>query len=306
MKRIDLAISKVTEFLMDSDERTREFVKSVLESVKVENEDNIMAQIQVGHIDTITADISEYAYGEDYAVITFDRYRDEEGNEFESHEHARDYYEHQLRELWKIKKEFVVRNADGDGYYGSFDSFDDVVDYLESKGDYYFGDDGVSIKPYYFIYNEFEDVIGDETGYEDENSAEDEFEYLLEERVKDLVENLEESEPDEVMWDIVWNYNDMDIDVGLARMCNLAVVRFERGQFEGKTFLALQGCGMDLTPQLVAYKALKFGYITERDAQAYFSTKEKRDYFKYVVGKGFARRVYEALSIEKFFDEVEE
>lgn len=51
---------------------------------------------------------------------------------------------------------------------------------------------------------------------------------------------------------------------------------------------------------------LAIAKVTEQDARQHFSTKEKRDDFKHVVGLDLAREVYRKLGIEKFFDEAGE
>lgn len=301
MNRVELAIAKVSEFLRDMDENSTQLVKNVLETVKVANANNIMAQIQVGHIDTITKDISECHYAKDYEVLT-GCYRDEDGNKFETIEEAHEFYINKFKKHWRIMKDYLVSSADGMTVYGNFYSFEDAVDYISRRGELTFDDDGVSIKPYYFIYDENACVVGDETGYHNEEEAKRQFKVVIEDRAYFLVEDLELIEPDKIMWNTVWNFNKLDIDIDLAKKCKLAVVKFTRGQFKGMKFLALTGCDMDLSPLLIAYKALKFGYITEQDVYA-FGTKQERDYFKHVVGLEVAREVYRALGIEKFFDE---
>lgn len=302
MNRIELAIAKVTEFLRDMDENSTQLVKSVLETVKVANEDNIMAQIQVGHIDTITVDISKYQYGEDYVVLTGRRYRDVDGNEFKSIDEAREFYFYKVSNQWQIRKNYLVSSADDSTFYDNFDSFKDAVDYIYRKDERTFSDDGVSIKPYYFIYDENDCVVGGGRGYHSEEEAEEQFEIAVEEKAEELVDSLE-IETDKIMWDTVWNFNYFDIDIDLAKKCNLAVVEFRSGQFEDVTCLGFTDYYVDVFEQLTAYKALRFGCITERDAQTHFSTKEKRDRFKHVVGLDLAREVYRKLGIEKFFDE---
>lgn len=305
MNRIELAIAKVTEFLRDMDENSTQLVKSVLETVAAANADNIMAQIQVGHIDTITADISKYQYGKDYVVLTGHRYRDADGNEFKSIDEAREFYFHKLSNQLRIRKNYLVSSADGVIVYDSFDSFEDAVDYIYRKGKRNFSDGGVSIKPYYFIYDENDCVVGDGRGYHSDEEAEEQYEIAVEEKAEELVDCLK-IEPDKIMWDTVWNFNYFDIDIDLAKKCNLAVVEFRSGLFEDLTFLGFTDYYVDVSEQLTAYKALRFGCITERDAQTHFSTKEKRDRFKHVVGLDLAREVYRKLGIEKFFDEAGE
>lgn len=305
MNRIELAIAKVTEFLRDMDENSTQLVKSVLETVKAANADNIMAQIQVGHIDTITADISKYQYGEDYVVLTGHRYRDADGNEFKSIDEAREFYFHKVSNQLRIQKNYLVSSADDATFYDDFDSFEDAVDYIYRKGERTFSDDGVSIKPYYFIYDDNGRVVGDETGYHSEEEAEEQFEIAVEEKTEELVDCLE-IETDKIGWHIVWNFNDLEIDVDLAKKCNLAVVKFIKGQFEDVAFLGFTDYDDHVFEQLTAYKALRFRCITERDAQAHFNTKEKRDHFKHVVGLDLAREVYRKLGIEEFFDEAGE
>ena len=96
------------------------------------------------------------------------------------------------------------------------------------------------------------------------------------------------------MWDTVWAYGNRSyVDEQLAKECGLAVVQMT---VSGCQFLGLTGCGMDLSPQLVAYQALNFHYIDESDV-FHFTSKSKREYFRHVVGSTVYNKVLDVLGI---------
>lgn len=93
------------------------------------------------------------------------------------------------------------------------------------------------------------------------------------------------------MWNTVWNFNNDACDEELAKRCGLAVV-----MMDDQTYLGLRGCGMDLSPQIVAYLALRYGCVEESDVN-HFSSRSGREYFEHVVGKDLAQEVYNNLGI---------
>ena len=77
------------------------------------------------------------------------------------------------------------------------------------------------------------------------------------------------------------------IDPDVATRCGLTVFEYEDNEY-----LALGGCGMDLTPKLDAYCALSWGYIP--DGSDFF---RQPDYFKYVAGDSVTADVEQATRI---------
>jgi len=306
MKRIDKVLSQMADFLGQSDDQvqnkvTRKVFNVLTDRLRKANEFNIRAQITVGDIETSTLDISAYQYGDDYEVLT-GSIRDEEGNEFSSIDEAREFYENQCkdwRDLFEVKPSFVVHDdPDLTSVWESFEEFEDALKYvLHNRRN--FEDEGVYIKPLYFIYDKDGDQVGSDEGYEFESDAEEKAEDLVTEKIDEILYELEEYgvvEPDEIMWNTVWRFNDSEVDTDIAKKCGLAVIQFHNNEHENKTFLALTGAGMDLSPQLVAYKALKFGYVDESDIHK-FIRKLDREYFEHVVGRSVALEVYRALGI---------
>ena len=113
--------------------------------------------------------------------------------------------------------------------------------------------------------------------YKEEYEYEDEDE---DEREWQAIEQLKE---DLSYW-IVY-YEPHREDVNAAIECDL--IPFE---YDGRFFLALGGCGMDLSPKLDAYQALTDGTIPPESKL--FSD---RKYFEYVVGKELTKKVIEKI-----------
>lgn len=97
-------------------------------------------------------------------------------------------------------------------------------------------------------------------------------------------------------------FNDLDVlaywtiyfspcrkDDKIARDCGL--FPFE---YDGEFYLALGGCGMDLSPKLDAYQALTDGTIPKGSQFI-----EQPDYAKYVVGEETYNKVMEAIKLPK-------
>lgn len=87
----------------------------------------------------------------------------------------------------------------------------------------------------------------------DEDSKKEDLEAKKE--LLDEIENLEFVEP-ELYWNYCWRWERRSISTYAADKANLIVVRVD-----GTEYVTLGGCGMDLSPCLVAYKALAYGGI---------------------------------------------
>lgn len=109
----------------------------------------------------------------------------------------------------------------------------------------------------------------------------------------------EEENLDEIYWNIIYRFNEDEVDIELAKECGLVVV-----SVDGERYLALGGVGMDFKPQLISYVALRYGFISEEDCY-YFSSHARRDYFKYVVGNEVYERVLKRLGIYDLVEEEE-
>jgi len=114
-------------------------------------------------------------------------------------------------------------------------------------------------------------------------------------RVNDELQEFEnaEWETDEIMWNTVWNYRGY-VDRNIAMRLGFGILELK----DGTEYIFLQGCGMDLSPKLVAYEALNFGYIRPK----YVDKFRDSNYFKYVVGEEIFKRVCEKLGISQCID----
>ena len=85
----------------------------------------------------------------------------------------------------------------------------------------------------------------------------------LEKQLEELNDNINtienaDFEYDTVYFNKTWNYYGDDINREVATKLGLAVIQRKSDDQE---FLALTGCGMDLSPKIMAYQALTYGYI---------------------------------------------
>lgn len=145
----------------------------------------------------------------------------------------------------------------------------------------------------FVIYKKFKN---DELEEIESCSSEEEAEERLDEIIEDLVDELEHN-IHEVYWNIVWCYNG-EINHDVANDVGLGVL-----EHQGNEYVFLLGCGMDLTPKLIAYQALALGYVDE-SYLSYFEGYQLK-YTQHVMGKSIFNKVIKALGIEKFFKEDE-
>ena len=89
-------------------------------------------------------------------------------------------------------------------------------------------------------------------------------------------------------WTIYFEPEYMDVKVA----SKVGLVPFE---FEGTEYLALGGCGMDLSPKLDAYIALCHGWIPE-DSKLVGSDP---DYFRYVIGDTVGKEIEKKCKLDK-------
>ena len=306
MKRIESVIADARDFLNQSgdkaqDARLVEAFDLLVQRMKEDNKYNVSAQINIGQVAEERFDISDLEYGHHYDVVT-GSYRDDDGNEFASMEEARKYYENEFpQEKWKEFFELVKRfevYENGDEFWEGYDKFTDALEYIMSYS-YRFEDSSVTIQPRWYIRDEHGSDAGSDSGYDDEDDAEYAIEELMEEKLESVLDDIEEGgfTPHEVMWNTVYNYGENYVDLELASLCGLAVVdMYDGARAERSQYLALTGCGMDLSPQLVAYQALRFGCVSRGEISR-FDHKSNREYFEHVVGKYVADDVYRKLGI---------
>lgn len=106
------------------------------------------------------------------------------------------------------------------------------------------------------------------------------------------IEHKSEDEESLGYWTIYWEPMYMDAD--LATQCGLTAFRYTDPDTETDyDLLALGGCGMDLSPKLDAYRALRTNSIP---ASSKFLTDAQ--YAEYVVGKEMFKRVMDAVTLD--------
>ena len=130
-------------------------------------------------------------------------------------------------------------------------------------------------------------------------AAKDSVEEKLE-KVREEKDELDSAdfEYDECMWNTVWRYNDSDPDHEIAKRLGLGVLHTNDDDNE---WLFLTGCGMNLSPLIVAYKALVYGSVAEDDVRQFREPK----YFKYVVGDAVFKEVCQKLGIESTIEDAQ-
>lgn len=121
-------------------------------------------------------------------------------------------------------------------------------------------------------------------------------------KLKELEDELEgwekaEGEPEyeEIYWNTMWQPNG-EVNEELARRLHFGVLTFLKGPHDGEKFMFLQGCGMDLTPKIVAYNALEHGGVDPAHV-GYFTG--NIDYTHYVMHSDIFDEVVTKLGIKE-------
>lgn len=292
-KKLERVLSQLKTFT-NGDVKLKMLFEDLKEEVLRANAFNIEAQIEVGRISVESFDITDLMLGEDYDILTTTLV-DIEGNVFVSEEEAEKYYQ-RIYPTWEsffdIRKEFILFSEQDGDIQGSFDSMVDVTDYvLENLSKF---EEGFYVRPGFCLFDahRYEYVTTEDEVFLSEEDAIKLAEEMYESKIEDLINELEEI-PDEILWNTAWNFNDDYVSIDLAKRCGLAVIIDNK---TNKRYLALTSCGQDLSPKLVAYKALRFGFVDETDLHQ-FETRQGREYFEHVVGKELADEVYKKIGI---------
>lgn len=106
------------------------------------------------------------------------------------------------------------------------------------------------------------------------------------------LESLKEDE--EIMWNTVYNFDNAeynDKNIKLVRKCGMIPV-----DVDGMLFVALKGCGMDLTARIIHTKYRLTGFIDSDDV--YYLERHDRNYIEYVIGENNTRELYKVAGIE--------
>ncbi|MCX8035053.1 MAG: hypothetical protein N3A71_02075 [Candidatus Dojkabacteria bacterium] len=106
------------------------------------------------------------------------------------------------------------------------------------------------------------------------------------------LESLKEDE--EIMWNKLYNFDNAeynDKNIKLVRKCGMIPV-----EVDGMLFVALKGCGMDLTAQIILTKYRLTGFIDSDDV--YYLERHDRNYIEYVIGEKSAGELYKVAGIE--------
>lgn len=239
---------------IESEELRKKFddiYEEVVEQNKKNN--NFEAFIPVNRIREERRNISELSYGEHYTVLT-GSYKDSEDESWSSED---EYKQHMQEKADKMFESYTVveHMSDGDETYNIKDEDGNVVD----------------------------------SGFEEEEDADDRVLELKEEWLDENVEDLD-FEYDEIYWNTVINYYG-EVKQDIAEEVGLGVLQMINE--DGDEYLFLLGCGMDLTPKYVAYQALAYGQIDEE----YVSTFRDLEYTKYVMGEEIFQKVITKLGV---------
>lgn len=246
------------------DKELQDKFNEIYQYVVEANKGNVVAFLPVGQVDVDTLDISDFKWVDDYEINSGTR-KDDEGNEFDS---EKEYVAH-LKE--KANEEFkgwkVIEKQD--------DNQETVYVLLDADG------------------NE------DTWNYSEGESLQE-----LEDKKQEWIEEQPEFEDleldyHEIYWNTVWRYNG-EVDREVADNVGLGYLEMNNS---GDEYLFLLGCGMDLTPKLIAYQALVYGYIDVKWLNYFEGSMLK--YTKDVMGKRVWNEVIEKLGIASYFQEVD-
>ncbi|MCY9757748.1 hypothetical protein M5X00_26320 [Paenibacillus alvei] len=247
-----------------NDKALKEQFQELYAKVVEENKNNVIAFIPVGQVDCDKLDISNYNWIEDYEINSGTRkYEDDE-------------FDTEVEYIAHIK-------AKADEKFGKYEIKEQPNDDEE--------DDHSTIHAIY-------DDEGEEVDWEYlEGEAKETIERLKQDWIEEQPEFEDlEMEYHEIYWNTVWRFNN-HLDREVANKIGLGHLAMNES---GDEYLFLLGCGMDLTPKIVAYQALTHGYIDESYLR-YFQS--DISYTKHVMGQSVWNEVIEKLDIKRFFEE---
>lgn len=224
MNQIEITIANLKDLIRKTEIQSQGLIET-LDKVKEELIEESYRKGLVENLVNISYDINhnicyigDMSWGEHYEILTGTRYY--EDVEFETEEQ---YQEWVINDINKRISKYTIRQIDKDNW-GIYDEFDDVI----------------------------------EEGFSSRGEAKDRLEEWYDE-FRDEYPAFEDldMEYDEIYWNYVYGYDNIDIDI--AKKCGLGVLEMYES---GEKYLFLRGCGMDMSFQLVQYQALYFGAIS--------------------------------------------
>jgi hypothetical protein len=244
------------------DEELKKKFDEVYQQVAEANKNNLIAHIPVGHMDEEILDISYFKWVDDYEIKSGTRY-DNDGNEFKSEAE----YKVHIRKLadeefakWSVREE---KDGNNETIYVVYNA------------------DG---ERYAWNYSEGESL----------QEIDEKKEAWIEDKFLDF-DDLE-MQYHEIHWNTVWCFNS-EVNREVADKVGLGYLEMNK---YGDEYIFLLGCGMDLTPQIIAYQALAHGYIQEKYLR-YFED-DMLKYTKGVMGDKVFNEVIEKLGVTRFFE----
>ncbi len=273
---------------------TKQLVQDLFTVLEKQNQFNYEARIKTGDPDVESADSQDF----EYTTREYARIDDEDGCEREVHTdeitneqdrisdvvserddalvEVRLFIEALIDELPELVKEFEDPEDPENRIEYDFDEPDLAV--LALLGD--FGTAMVEGKEVQTWWQEAQDYES-ELGRLERGKIDTEFE--------------------EVYWNTVWFYRNIDKDVATRLGLGVGTVTESDHTREDDEFLFLQGCGMNLEPLLVAYEALVYGYCSPEHVRQF----REPDYFKHVVGEDVFKEVCQTLGISECMETAE-
>lgn len=106
-----------------------------------------------------------------------------------------------------------------------------------------------------------------------------------------------EQEYDELYYNWGWSPGHSEVDEPLALRLGFSLIKFLAGAKEDETFMMYGGGGMDLSPKLVAYIALKYGWVDPEHVSKF--TGYNIDYLQSVMGETIFNEVIEKLGVTR-------
>lgn len=290
--------------LVGGNKEWEEKADELLEYIKQANRLDVELFTPTRRFDVTHVNVSDYSWGDDYNILTGTVTVTIKNEEHEVHS----------------EKEFeeLIQEKAGE----TFDAYE-AVSYYELDGVQFtelsearaeidrlnrVEHNGVIVHTYSEIETYWQILDGDRDCVEDSFNTEEEADERIEELKKEWIEEQGDFNDynfryDEIAWSTVWNF-DGDIDVEVASSLGLGVLEFVSGEHEGTSFLFLTGAGMDMTPDLIAYKALVYELIDVRDT-SYLQTKNDRNYFRHVVNTENYVKVLKTLGIYELVIEID-